>query len=354
MERLSFAGIEQKLHPLREKYISGVFDNRELIDDKDEQIIDDILKVYHNYSDQTSLASGEWSWIQENKQQDYKRLLKEGNKDELIRMYRNFFRNQVSYGIAAPDAEGGTDCRKLVNDILLDVDTWLEFCGNLPLSELNTLKIGNPFGIVIDGAFIMYNSCRHYYHAFMMNTLTETMKHPVFLEIGAGYGGVFYFLNKMKDNFCYIVCDLMETLFTNYYYTKKWAQYTEKEIAIKWAFDGEIKEEDKKNFQLILVPSVSHHNMKTNIDVAYNANSFSEMSYTDICQYFETIKRNNATYIFHQNSNFRLFKNSSRGHLEILSQEFPIPAEYRLVYQAISPWTGAGGRYREYLYQLKG
>lgn len=354
MERHSFAGIERKVHPLCGDYLNGVFDNREKTDPYDEIIISEIIEVYRENHDKAALASGEWTWIQNNKQRAYKQLLMEGNKEALISMFRNFFRNQISYGISAPDSEDAETAQKLVNDTLLDIDTWIEFCPGLPISELNSLPVGNPFGVVMGGTLVMYNSCRHYYHAAKLKALTQVIEHPVIFEIGAGYGGVYYFLSQiMKKGFCYIVCDLMETLFTNFYYTRKWTHSAGKNLRIKWAIDGIITTQDIADYNLILVPSVSHGSIRAGFDAAYNANSFSEMAYGDISGYFDTIDQNKAKYIFHQNSNYSLWNTSSRGHIEILAQDFPIPSEYSLVYQAVSPWTGAGGRYREYLYERK-
>jgi hypothetical protein len=352
MERLTFAGIERKTHPRYLYYVDNILENREIVDENDNEIIEDILEEYKKYSAIMDLASGEWSWIQENKQKDYKKALADQDKDTLIVMYRNFFRNQISFGISAPDTDTDADRFELANATLLDIDTWQEFCSELPVSALEAPKIGNPFGIIVDNALVMYNSCRHYYHATKIKALTEHRVKPVIFEIGAGYGGVFFFLNQMRESFCYIVCDLMETLLTNYYFTKKWSCQADKRIAIKWALDGRISQEDIEQYQLVLVPSVSHENINTYFDVAYNSNSFSEMSYEDISKYFDTIARNKTEYIFHQNSNFRLWETSSRGHTEVLAQDFPIPPSYKLIYQAISPWTGAGGRYREYLLQF--
>ncbi len=351
MERLTFAGIERKNHPKCQDYLEGVYYDREVIDPFDEEIVKDIIEIYQMYSHQLLLAGGEWAWIQENKQNEYKKNLAHGNKEALITMYQNFFRNQISFGISAPDSDSESTRRDLVNDTLLDLDTLREFCGDIPLSELNTPFIGNPFGVLIDSSLILYNSCRHYYHAHKIKELTENIKRPVILEIGGGYGGVFYYLNRLTKNYCYIVCDLAETLFTNYYFTKKWSHMFHKELKIKWVMEGEITPNDTIKNDLILVPSGNHRNIKCGFDVAYNSNSFSEMSFKDISDYFETIHQNQPTYIFHQNSNFKLWENSSRGHTEVLAKEFPIPNEYKLIYQAISPWSGAGGRYREYLYQ---
>ncbi len=351
MDRLTFAGIERKTHPNYMYYLAGVYDDREIADPYDVELIPEIIDLYRRYSEHLVTAGGEWTWIQENRQKEYRKHLANGDTEALIPMYRNFFRNEISFGISAPDEEADSARKQLVNDTLLDVDTWKEFCGELPIQELNAPRIGNPFGVMMEGSLIMYNSCRHYYHAERLKMLSKEQKRPVIFEIGGGYGGVFYYLYKQLDSFCYIVCDLMETLFTNYYYTKKWAHEEEKDIKIKWALDGRIIKEDVENYDLILVPSNSHENIDIGCDIAYNANSFSEMSFQTVGDYFGTIEKNKPNYIFHQNSNFKLWETSSRGHTEVLAKDFPIPAGYQLVYQAISPWTGAGGRYREYLYQ---
>jgi hypothetical protein len=352
MERLTFAGIEKKIHPMYRSFLNGVYDNREIIDEKDAEILQDIVEIYHNYIRDMAPAGGEWNWIQENRQKDFRKILTEGNVEDLLLMYRNLFRNQISFGISAPDSEA--DRNQLVNDTLLDIDTWKEFCKNMPVSCLKTPEIGNPFGILVEGTLVMYNSCRHYYHADKLRDLSENKERPVIFEIGAGYGGVFYFLTRMRGCFCYIVCDLMETLLTNYYYTKKWITSSGSDIEIKWALDGRLSKEDTDRYQLILVPSGSHSNINIGFDIAYNANSFSEMSYEDINGYFDTIERNKPEFIFHQNSNFRLWEISSREHTEVMAKDFPIPKDYKMIYQAVSPWTGGGGRYREYLYKDKG
>ena len=102
------------------------------------------------------------------------------------------------------------------------------------------------------------------------------------------------------------------------------------------------------------MPASVHASIDCGIDIAYNSNSLSEMSREDIHSYFETIHRNKPGSIFHQNSNFFPWEESSRGHVEILARDFPVDrVNYREVYRAVSPWMGARGRYREYLWARK-
>jgi hypothetical protein len=120
---------------------------------------------------------------------------------------------------------------------------------------------------------------------------------------------------------------------------------------LKWAIDGVVTREDTERFDLILVPAMKHNGIKCGIDIAYNSNSLSEMTRQDIEEYFVTINGNRPKFIFHQNSNFNLWKESSRGHVEVLARDFPIDCySYEECYRAISPFMGAHGRYREYMY----
>ena len=191
MDRLTFAGIERKTHPNYMYYLAGVYDDREMADPYDVELIPEIIDLYQRYSEQLVSAGGEWTWIQENRQKEYRELLAAGDKDALIPMFRNFFLNENSFGISAPDEEADSARKQLVNNILLDVDTWNELCGNLPVQELNAPRIGNPFGIMLEDSLIMYNSCRHYYHASRLKTLCQGKTRPTIFEIGGGYGGVF-------------------------------------------------------------------------------------------------------------------------------------------------------------------
>jgi hypothetical protein len=66
------------------------------------------------------------------------------------------------------------------------------------------------------------------------------------------------------------------------------------------------------------------------------------------------VNRNRPKFIFHQNSNYNVWKTPEEsifGHVDVLARDFPIDkSSYEECYRAVSPWMGARGRYREYLY----
>ena len=58
-------------------------------------------------------------------------------------------------------------------------------------------------------------------------------------------------------------------------------------------------------------------------------------------------------FISDNNSNFLAFPDSVR-HIEILGKDFPIDFSiYSKIYQCISPFQGASGRYREFYFERK-
>ena len=54
--------------------------------------------------------------------------------------------------------------------------------------------------------------------------------------------------------------------------------------------------------------------------------------------------------VIHCNSNYLAFPNS-KIHVEILAKDFPWDSNYKLISQYVSPFQGASGRYRVYIYE---
>ena len=123
---------------------------------------------------------------------------------------------------------------------------------------------------------------------------------------------------------------------------------------VKWAIDGHITNEDVTEYDLILVPASRHSALDCELDIVYNAHSLSELAPDDVDHYFQTINRIRPRFMLHVNSNFFPWSESSLGHIEVLSRDFPVDRKnYIEISRAVSPWMGANGRYREYLYMRK-
>ena len=150
----------------------------------------------------------------------------------------------------------------------------------------------------------------------------------------------------------YINCDLEEILFLFFYFVVTGALSSKiSPPKLKWAIDGQISRQDTEEYDLIFIPASRFGFLDCGADIAYNSNSLSEMGREDIEAYLWFINHLNPRYIFHQNSNAVAWNVSARGHDEVLARDFPINyAVYEELYRAVTPWQGAHGRYREYLY----
>ena len=159
----------------------------------------------------------------------------------------------------------------------------------------------------------------------------------------------------LNGKFCYISCDLEETLFLFCYFvlTVVGSSGSPKipPPKRKWALDGRVNRQDTEDFDLILVPASRAGFLDCGVEIVYNSNSLSEMGREDVEDYFCLINRLEPRYIFHQNSNFFPGETSSHGHTEVLARDFPIDyGVYEELNRAVAPWQGGQGRHREDLY----
>jgi len=278
---------------------------------------------------------GEWEWINEHKRKDYIDALKNEDADTLAYCLANMFRLDASYGVVTP----GENVFALENDILLDLDALAEF-GTFPILPIKNYKeCGNLYGMLTKDGVIAPDAPRFTYFAGKIIDLLKDKKDAVVLEIGGGYGGLCREI-LVRKKLKYIDCDLPETLYLCYFFLKKVLP----KASIGWGYDV-------KN-DISLVPAHEKDTIRK-ADLFFNSNSFSEMDAKSVAGYIEVLHKLKPRYFLHQNSNFLLFPDSER-HIEVLASKFPIDLKlYRDVYAHIAAWQGAGGRYREYLYERK-
>ena len=104
MKRYSFASIDLKSHPHAHKYKFKEndlnFNNNPNNDDID--IVEEIIDFIRTFKLNSSTGTGEWEFLQKNKQNEYIFQLNELNKSKLTNLYANMFRNEVTYGYLSP------------------------------------------------------------------------------------------------------------------------------------------------------------------------------------------------------------------------------------------------------------
>ncbi len=318
----------------------------------DRQIAEEILAIQSKIN-KHSPATGEWSWINQNKRLGYLKVLQEEDALSLAKTLTNMFRNESIYGLISSDflilksAEGRLN---LENNILLDLDAWREFTeqDDYDLKTLDMPRVGNPYGLMLQEILIAADNPRHDYFAWKLQQLAidARKERPRILDIGGGYGGLGLQIHRRMQNVCYVDCDLPESLYLAYYFLRK---ALNKKII--WAVDEETSK--LTDADIILVPATNLDLISGSVDIIFNANSFSEMGRKTIDEYISLLHRLRPMYFLHQNSNFLLFPKSQR-HVEILASAFPISYSlYQEVYRAMAPWQGGSGRYREFLYKIK-
>lgn len=351
MSRDTFPHIISFNHPLADgSRVAPTFAWPRRSPDVDDFKIAEEVMIVHRQLKKMTPADGEWSWINSNKKKNYLEALQKEDTAKLAEIFANMFREDAIYGLISSDFStvyGLEDQRVLENSILLDLDAWREFTeqNDKDLSFLDMPRVGNPYGILINNILISADSPRHdYFSLKLMHLMKEAnISRPHILEIGGGYGGLAFQLQRRISSLVYINCDLPESLYLAYYFLRK---ATNKKIV--WAL-GAISN-DIYNADIIMIPAQNAGSIIVPIDVIFNCNSFSEMTKNTVGGYINLLHNLRPLYFLHQNSNFLLFPNSSR-HIEVLASTFPIDYSlYKEVYRAISPWQGGGGRYREFLY----
>lgn len=350
-ERYSFASIEEKIHPKTENYLNTKNYHLNDPEQKDYEIIDEILDFIKKNNFFKSNGTGEWEWLQQNKQSKYIKALEDQSRNELLILYLNMFRNDVSYGYLSPsflDIASDNDFFKVVSDTLCNIDTTTEFTDLKDINHLSTPKIfGAPYGAQIKENFILPDSPRHYYYFFRIKNILKAKESQSILEIGGGYGGLANITKKYSSKtITYFDIDLLPGLLATYYFLRKNNHQVNLINSILEYKKGQI---NLFPYQLINEKDFS----KIDVDLVFNSRSLCEMSETTVKEYFNCIKNIDPDWIFHENSNFLLFPNSER-HIEVLGSEFPIDKQrFHLESINITPFTGGRGRYREFLYSKK-
>lgn len=345
--------LDEKLHPDSLKFLSKIYYNKKNFkpDKKDIKISKEIIETY-NLLKKKYTSKSEWTWINSKKRSTFIKSLISRDLVKTAAILANCFKNDSSFGITSwhwSKLKNSTNKKKFISSILKDYLTWSEFAQikETDSQHLNTGgKFGNFYGLLINKKKLMIDTPRHDYYAKRIIEILGNIKkkNRALVEIGGGYGGLCFQLLKKKFKDTYINIDILETLLINYYFLRK---YTNKKIVI--CDLKKIKKFHSKN--IYLGTSNYFKNLNKNIDLAFNSNSFSEMSKKDVLYYFKQINIYKAKYIYHQNSNFIFFPNSPR-HIENIASKFPInKKKYECISNNISLWNSGKGRYREYLYK---
>ena len=346
MVRPSFAGIEIKEHADVESRVFN-YEKHELEGEQNEVLTKAIIEIFSDEIKKVSTVTGEWQWLQRNKQKGFIDSLIKGDTKEISLLLTNMFKNEATYGYISPSFSDALKNEKSVSsNILCNIDTCIEFSDLSSEKQLETSH-GNPFGLCCSEGTVLPDTPRHYYYSYVISKLLNTNKSPSIFEIGGGYGGFcLETWKRFKGNCTITNIDLLPGLIATYFYLSK------NKIPVNFVRTGE--EIKKNSINLICADTLDILDLlRNNTDLVFNSRSLCEMSKDTISSYFNFINYSGSDYCYHENSNFILFPKSER-HIEICADDFPIDeSKYLLQHKSITPFTGGDGRYREYFYKKK-
>ena len=232
-----------------------------------------------------------------------------------------------------------------------DLMVWTHLL-NADVSELAAPEVGHPWGYLWQGTLIGSKAMRYHALAAQLRSMTGDMARPVVAELGAGYGGLAYYLMRGKEPRTYVDFDLPETLVVAAYYLGKALPhrrvYLHEGGDVDWR--RVLGEHD-----VILMPNWSLGTLPPeSVDAFVNTFSLSEMSRPVIEHYLQRIAAASRHYLLHNNMDRAGVVNE--GHERIPASRYPLPeGAFKLLYHRYDLFQqkhhGRDGDYREFLYQ---
>jgi len=275
--------------------------------------------------------------------------------ENLGKTYRNYFREDCSAGLVGLHGEMksaffGKNISYLsrvhyLNDSIHRFNLWKKLTGGrFPVSALAAPIIGNPYGYFIDGEFVKSGSdYQHYYAAKIIEAIGDKPD-AVVAEIGAGYGGMAYYLIRDARDVTYVDFDLPENLALTSYYLLK--AFHDKKVLLYG--ESDFDSGSLAQYDIILMPSFALDALPAeSYDLIFNSYSLAEMSKETIAHY---VRRSGE--LLKKGGHF-LHVNHTRAS-QISARDFPIPADFTLLSEEIAAWNfGRNSHMDEYEFHYR-
>jgi hypothetical protein len=216
----------------------------------------------------------------------------------LGRMYRNFFRDCCSAGILG--APGGLseayfsgrirDVHRhfYLSHVLCRLDYWKSLTGGrYTTRDLAGPRVGNPFGVLIDGTHISVGAEYSHYCSHRMRGQLDA-KSATVAEIGGSFGRTAYYLLRDRPGTRYVGLDLPENVALASYYLMRalpnlnFLCYGEKAITRESIAEADVVM--LPGFALTTVPPRL-------VDLTFTSHGMSELSVEELEDYLKEISR---------------------------------------------------------------
>ncbi len=313
-------------------------------------VIDDVIfeRIIASYNKAKSIqlksesiyqVSNEWLPIYESYMNEIIQALTSPSIDKVSSIYNNFFRESCSVGLHGLPVdmfkhyfEGkiNLEDRKLfLDDFIHRIKIWETSLGHsFNIKQLDSPIIGNPYGYSIDDTFIKAGADYLHYYATMISRLVRGNGHKFVLELGAGYGGLPYYLIRDNSDITYLDFDLPENMALTAFYLL--SAFPEKKIALYGEID--LITANLEEYDIVLMPNFEISKIqKDSIDLVFNSYSLAEMSLETIDNYLSHFNRIAKKFIFHVNHT---------KYSVVKADDFKIDLnKFELMYRAPALWN---------------
>lgn len=299
--------------------------------------------------------AGEWREHVQRRMPHYQAFY-ESSTDRLADLLGNFWRNELGVlvkqyagyeQLVKDEAKRKAYAQLMAHDLMI----WAHLT-QADISELAIPEVGHPWGYLWQGVLIGSKVLRYHVLAGQVSNITSDLRRPVIAEIGAGYGGMAYFLMRGQEPRVYVDFDLPETLCVAAYYLAKCIPhrriYLHKGGPVAW-------HEVLRKYDVALLPNWCIDTLPTgSVDLFLNSFSLSEMTHPVIERYLDRIGTACRGYFLHNNMDRPGVVNE--GHERVPASRYPLPPEtFKLLYKRYDLFqqkhSGRDGDYREFLYE---
>lgn len=278
------------------------------------------------------------------------------NKDEvnLKELLRNFYRNEMSSGILGGNEAYQAFCNDThhAGNFRRTFNVWKNSLLAPNIEKLACKKVGNPYGVYLNGNIVHANNMLNHYRASMTINLLADIEDPIVMEVGGGYGGYAESLLSCDFHGTYINFDLPENLIVSSYYLMM--SFPDKKIL---TYQDDIKTLSRavlEKYDIVLLPHYLIEKVEElAVDLAINTISFSEMDFSNISNYLARFSKTSRHYIYHEN-----MLDGGAGYEFYPVSTFPTLDNFKLIFSSPSRWpwfsiNSAHHHHAEFLYERK-
>jgi hypothetical protein len=270
----------------------------------DTELLERICEAYikaisqQKFASKTYAATEWWQAVRQRNLGPVTLALQSRDIDSLRKMYRNFFRDPCSAGLlGVPYGMSNAYFGGSINDFhrrfylshaLYRLDYWKSQTDDrFDFKDLAGPEVGNPFGVRIEDTLFRVGAEYAHCCAYKLSSLTGSEKATV-AEIGAGFGGMAYYLLRDYPNISYCNFDVPESIALSSYYLLKAFPH----LRFLLYGEQELTRESIAQVDVVLMPTFELSNVaEGTIDVAFSSHAISDVSPEAMTEYINDITR---------------------------------------------------------------